>query len=154
MKNRVCLHNLCKTLVVNKMMITSGGNDDYLMLGRYRKLEEDRGQYSVCYNHAAKLMSSISIYLLLSPFIYKASELAKVKYQICTICSENPGKTLKLWRQKFCLHNCNMLIGRWLWQLWRQNRFLIILMWKCFLEHKDLFYLCRTQAASSSRVYK
>ena len=35
-------------------------------------------------------------YLLLSPFIYKASELAKVKYQISTFCSENPGKTLKL----------------------------------------------------------
>ena len=35
---------------------------------------EDRGQYSVCSISAAKLMSFISFYLLLSPSNYKASE--------------------------------------------------------------------------------
>jgi hypothetical protein len=51
------------------------------MLRRYRKIEvdsrfsaaEDRGQYSVCGDDAAKLMSSNFFYLLLTPSIYKAS---------------------------------------------------------------------------------
>jgi len=51
------------------------------MLRRYRKIKvdmplfsgEDRGRYSVCNHSAAKLLSSISFYLHLSPFIYKAS---------------------------------------------------------------------------------
>ena len=51
------------------------------MLRRYRKIKEDnrfiaagdRGRYLVCGDSAAKLMSSISLYLLLSPSIYKAS---------------------------------------------------------------------------------
>lgn len=48
------------------------------MLRRYRKLKEDmpllggedRGRYSLCCNTAAKLMSFISFYLLLSPSIF------------------------------------------------------------------------------------
>ncbi len=35
---------------------------------------EDRGRYSVCGYSAAKLLSFIFFYLLLTPFIYKASE--------------------------------------------------------------------------------
>ena len=49
---------------------------------RYRKIKEDmplfsgedRGQYSVCNLSAAILLSFISFYLHISPFIYKASE--------------------------------------------------------------------------------
>jgi hypothetical protein len=52
------------------------------MLSRYRKIKEDsrfsaaedRGRYSVSGNAVAKLSSFISFYLLLSPFIFKASE--------------------------------------------------------------------------------
>ena len=52
------------------------------MLSRYMKIEvdsrlsaaEDRGRYSVCGYSAAKLLSFISFYLLLTPFIYKASK--------------------------------------------------------------------------------
>ena len=52
------------------------------MFRRYRKIKgdsrfsaaEDRGRYSVCGDSAAKLLSFISFYLLLTPFIYKASE--------------------------------------------------------------------------------
>ena len=59
------------------------------MLRRYREIKEDmplvsgedRGQYSVCNHSAVKLLddwylplSFISLYLLLSPSIYKASE--------------------------------------------------------------------------------
>ena len=52
------------------------------MLSRYMKIEvdsrlsaaEDRGRYSVCGYSAAKLLSFIFFYLLLTPFIYKASE--------------------------------------------------------------------------------
>ena len=51
------------------------------------------------------------------------SACLRLLYPICTICSENPRKTLKLWRQKFCLHSCNILTNRLLHQLWRQNRF-------------------------------
>ena len=51
------------------------------MLSRYKKIEvdsrfsaaEDRGHYSVCGNSAAKQTSFISFYLLLTPFIYRAS---------------------------------------------------------------------------------
>ena len=51
------------------------------MLRRYRKIEvdsrfsaaEDRGQHFVCGTAAAKVMSFISFYLLLTPFIYRAS---------------------------------------------------------------------------------
>ena len=48
------------------------------MLRRYRKIKEDsrfiaagdRGRYLVCGDSAAKLMSFISLYLLLSPSIF------------------------------------------------------------------------------------
>ena len=51
------------------------------MLRRYRKIKEDsrisaaedRGHYSISVDSAAKLMSFISFFLLLTPFIYKAS---------------------------------------------------------------------------------
>ena len=51
------------------------------MLRRYRKIKEDsrfsaaedRGHNSVCVDSVAKLMSFISFYLLLTPFIYEAS---------------------------------------------------------------------------------
>ena len=42
------------------------------MLKRYRKIEEDRGQYFVYGTSVAKLTSFIYIYLLLTPSIYKA----------------------------------------------------------------------------------
>ena len=53
----------------------------FRMLSRYKKIEvdsrfsaaEDRGQYSVCSNSAAKQTSFISFYLLLTSSIYKAS---------------------------------------------------------------------------------
>ena len=52
------------------------------MLRRYRKIEvdsrisaaEDRGHYSVSGDASVKLMSSVFFYLLLTPFIYKASK--------------------------------------------------------------------------------
>ena len=52
------------------------------MLRRYRKIKGDsrltatgdRGHHSVCNYHAARLLSSNSLYLLLTPFIYRASE--------------------------------------------------------------------------------
>ena len=51
------------------------------MLRRYRKIEvdsrfsaaEDRGHYSICGYCVALQTSFISFYLLLTPFIYKAS---------------------------------------------------------------------------------
>lgn len=51
------------------------------MFRRYRKIEvdsrisaaEDRGQYTVIGDYAAKHTSFIFFYLLLTPFIYKAS---------------------------------------------------------------------------------
>ena len=36
---------------------------------RYRKIKGDRGHHSTCNYHAAKLLSYISLYLLLSPSI-------------------------------------------------------------------------------------
>ena len=52
------------------------------MFRRYKKIDvdsrfpaaEDRGHYSVCGDSAEKLLSFISFYLHLSPFIYRASE--------------------------------------------------------------------------------
>ena len=52
------------------------------MLSRYRKIKGDsrfsaagdKGRYSVCGDSAVKRMSFIFFYLLLTPFIYKASE--------------------------------------------------------------------------------
>ena len=52
------------------------------MLRRYRKIKvdmplfsgEDRGRYSASNRYTAKLLSSISFYLHLSPSIYKASK--------------------------------------------------------------------------------
>jgi hypothetical protein len=54
----------------------------FRMLRRYRKIKGDsrltatgdRGHHSVCNYHAARLLSSNSLYLLLTPFIYRASE--------------------------------------------------------------------------------
>ena len=54
----------------------------FRMLRRYRKIEvdsrfsaaEDRGHYSVSGDASVKLMSSVFFYLLLTPFIYKASK--------------------------------------------------------------------------------
>ena len=54
----------------------------FRMLRRYRKImgdgrltaTGDRGHHSVCNYHAAKQMSFISVYLHLSPSIYRASE--------------------------------------------------------------------------------
>ena len=57
-------------------------------------------------------------------------------YPICTFCSENPGITLKLWRQKFCLHKCNILSDRLLCQIWRQNPNLTIIRWSCCSNHQ------------------
>ena len=58
-----------------------------MLIRRYTKINGDsrltatgdRGHHSVCKYHAAKLMSFISLYLLLTPSIYRASELAKFK---------------------------------------------------------------------------
>ena len=52
------------------------------MLRRYRKIKGDsrltatgdRGHHSVCNYHTTKLLSSNSLYLLLTPSIYRASE--------------------------------------------------------------------------------
>ena len=52
------------------------------MFSRYKKIKgdsrfsaaEDRGHYSVCGGSAAKHLSFIFFYLLLTPSIYKASE--------------------------------------------------------------------------------
>ncbi len=41
---------------------------------RYRKIKGDRGHHSVCNYHAPKLLSYISLYLLLTPSIYIACE--------------------------------------------------------------------------------
>ena len=51
------------------------------MLRRYRKIEvdsrfsaaEDRGHYSICGDSAEKQLSFIFFYILLTPFIYRAS---------------------------------------------------------------------------------
>ena len=53
----------------------------FRMLRRYRKIKEDmphfsgedRGQYSICGDSAEKQLSFIFFYLLLTPFIYRAS---------------------------------------------------------------------------------
>ena len=55
---------------------------NFRMLSRYRKIKGDsrfsaagdKGRYSVCGDSAVKRMSFIFFYLLLTPFIYKASE--------------------------------------------------------------------------------
>ena len=44
---------------------------------RYRKIKGDRGYHSVC-NYHAKLLSSNSLYLLLTPSIYRASEACEI----------------------------------------------------------------------------
>ncbi len=72
------------TLNINKNGIKRFKIDlfKFRMLSRYRKIKGDsrltamgdRGHHSVCNYHAAKLLSSNSLYLLLTPSIYRASE--------------------------------------------------------------------------------
>ena len=59
----------------------------FRMLRRYRKIKGDsrltatgdRGQHRFCIYHATKLMSSNSLFLLLTPSIYRARRFAKVE---------------------------------------------------------------------------
>ena len=48
-----------------------------LLIRRYREIEGDRGHHSVC-NYHAKLLSSNSLYLLLTPSIYRACEACEI----------------------------------------------------------------------------
>ena len=64
------------------------------MLSSYRKIKEDmplfsgedRGRYSVCNFSAAKLLSFISFYLLLSPSIYLYLLLSTFIYKASGAC--------------------------------------------------------------------
>ena len=72
----------------------------------------------------------------------------RLLYTISTICIENQGITSKLWRQIVCLHNCNMLTGRLLWQKWRQSLFYVIII----CEHKGIICQLSIKNGLSSRT--